>query len=325
MNNQLSHNALTIYLRNLRTLEFIKYQCEESVRKINNKKSYLESELNFKINNIPVNNVTEPYPPQTSDLIGKIVITLIITAAIIGLVWSLGVLLSIVGDIFDINTRFLATIAIVIVVIICIIYVRSSISEHKNDKEMYEKRLRDYQKSEIDYQNRLRNRNNDIIRLQNQVNILNTEAPKRITQINTYRYNIETMLKNAYNLNIIPKQFRDIYGVTYLYDFISTSGASGLGLSDAIINCNLEQIKYKLDKIIRQCDDIIRQQKNTNSNLREIQRQNNQLLNESKNISNNITLAKQYAEITAENSAVALELQKKQLAYQEVDFWLNNL
>ncbi len=140
--------------------------------------------------------------------------------------------------------------------------------------------------------------------------------------LKTYIEQIDNMLKRAYNLNIVPLQFRDIYGVTYLYDFISTSN---LSLSDAVLNCNLEQIKSKLDVIISKCDEIIRQQKMINANLREIQRQNNQLLAEARNISHNNALASQYSEIAATNSAVSLELQKKQLAYQEVDFWLNSV
>lgn len=300
MNNQLSHYALTIYLRNVRTLEFIKYQCEESIEKINNKLYSMQHDLN---------NVKYYIPEPCRKVQPKFDIfelfCIIIPFSIISLI---------VGYILD-----LVFITFPLSIIIAII---GYINEYKKDKEAYFADQQRFANEQRQYQ---REYDDNINYYQNRLSQFQTEAQKRINQIKSYKSHIEDMLTNAYNLNIVPKPFRDIYGATYLYDFISTSGASGLGLSDAIINYSLEKIIYKLDKIINKCDAIIREQQNTNSNLREIQRQNNQLLSESKNISNNITLAKQYAEITAENSAVALELQKKQLAYQEVDFWLNKV
>ncbi len=67
MNNQLSHEALTIYLSNLRTLEFIKHECKESIEKINFKSRNINNELNNRINQQPqLNDVTEPRPPYNT-------------------------------------------------------------------------------------------------------------------------------------------------------------------------------------------------------------------------------------------------------------------
>ena len=297
MSNKLSHEALVIYLRNLRTLEFIKYQCEKSIQKINNKSYNMERDLN----NVkykppkPCRNI----PPKfdVSELFG-----IIIFCGIVGLI---------LGYFCDLVFIILPLSIIIAIIWTCYYY--------NKDKEAYFADQRRFSNEERQYKIQY---NNNIVYYQNRLSQFKAEAQKRISKINAYITHINNMLQNAYNLNIIPQQFRDIYGVTYLYDFISTSN---LSLSDAIINCNLQQIKDKLDTIISQCDEIIKQQKKTNANLKEIQRQNNQLLKESKNISNNITLATQYCEIAAENSAVSLELQKKQLAYQEVDFWLNSV
>lgn len=295
MNNQLSHEALTIYLRNLRTLEFIKYQCEKSVQKINNKSYSMERDLNNAKDKRPRPCRNEP---KFSDFLGGLIFIFMPFILIAGLI---------VGFICDLIFIILPLFIIISIIVTC--------SYYNKDKEAYFADQRRFANEQRQY-------NNNVLYYQNRLSQFQAEAQKRIKKINTYRYHIDNMLKNAYSLNIIPQQFRGIYGVTYLYDFISTSN---LSLSDAVLNCNLEQIKYKLDKIISKCDEIIRQQKTTNANLKEIQRQNNQLLKESKNISNNTALAVQYSEISAQNSAVSLELQKKQLAYQEVNFWLNSI
>ena len=52
------------------------------------------------------------------------------------------------------------------------------------------------------------------------------------------------LLKKACSANIIPLQFRNIEGVYYLYDYLSTSNQS---LSEALMQANLEAIKSKLD------------------------------------------------------------------------------
>ncbi len=320
MNNQLSHDALTIYLRNLRTLEYIKYECNESIQKINNKNNSLRNRLYDKEKYMP-DKVSKPRQPQTSDLIVSIVGFLIVAVMITCLVSvCLLPIMFFKGD--SKFVKFVISILIGIAVIISIKRIISIIKNYEKEKENYEKQLRYYQDKMRDYQDKLRKRDNDIIQLQNKVDKFKSESKKRINEINKYIEHINSMLEKSYGLDIIPLQFRGIYGITYLYDFISSSN---LSLSDAVINCNLEQIKDKLDVIINKCDEIIRQQKSTNANLREIQRQNNQLLAESKKISNNTALAAQYSKIAAENSAVSLELQKKQLAYQEVDSWLNKV
>lgn len=297
MSNKLSHEALTIYLRNLRTLEFIKYQCKESIRKINNKLYNMECDLN---------NVKYKPPKPCRSTPPKFDV-----AGLFGMIIFCGIVGLIVGCLCDLVFIILPLSIIIAIIWTCYYY--------NEDKEAYFADQRRFANEERQYKTQY---NNNIAYYQNRLSQFKPEAQKRMNKINAYIKHIDNMLKNAYSLNIIPNQFRNIYGITYLYDFISTSN---LSLSDAVINCNLQQIKDKLDFIIRQCDEIIRQQKTTNANLKEIQRQNNQLLKESKNISNNTTLAAQYCEIVAENSAVSLELQKKQLAYQEVDFWLNSV
>lgn len=318
MNNQLSHEALTIYLRNLRTLEFIKHQCEESIKKINQKSSYLENNLQSAKNSSPRAVSQNPSFP-TGELMSFIISSIIAGVAI----WCVGAFIFWVAlflQICDVTTfdtilKISKIVIFIIVLIIIIIHIVNTINDYNSKKIAYENDQRRFM-------NEKRNISNNISYYENKLYQFRPEAQRRLDMLNTYLRQIDNMRQRAYSLNIIPQQFRGIYGVTYLYDFISTSD---LSLSDAVLNCNLEQIKHKLDAVISKCNDIIYEQQRTNANLREIQRQNNQILAEARNTSRNTALAAQYSEIAAENSAVALELQKKQLAYQEVDFWLNSI
>lgn len=126
----------------------------------------------------------------------------------------------------------------------------------------------------------------------------------------------KAQLQKAYSLNIIPLQFRNIQGIYYLYDYISTSNQ---GLSEALMQCNLDAIKQKLDNVIRLQGAAIVQQAQANAQLYQ---QNQQILATAQATMNNTAIAAKYAQISAINSEVSLQLQSKQLAYQKADFWL---
>lgn len=66
--------------------------------------------------------------------------------------------------------------------------------------------------------------------------------------------NAEDLLLDAYSINIIPKQYRDIYAAFYLYDYLSTSAAS---LETALLHYNLEELKARLNEVIRQQSEML--------------------------------------------------------------------
>ncbi|MDE7225488.1 MAG: hypothetical protein K2N49_01305, partial [Ruminococcus sp.] len=138
-----------------------------------------------------------------------------------------------------------------------------------------------------------------------------------INDVITEKLQILDELEKAYDLNIIPMQFRDIYGVAYLYDYLSTSSQS---LSDALMQCNLDAIKQKLDKMINLQSEAIIQQAHANIALYE---QNQRILEAAQATMENTAVAAKYAQIIAVNSELSLKMQEKQLAYQRVEFWLD--
>lgn len=130
---------------------------------------------------------------------------------------------------------------------------------------------------------------------------------------------VYALLQKAYDANIIPQQFRNIEGVYYLYDYLSTSNQS---LSEALMQANLEAIKSKLDNMIKLQSAQIIQQAQTNARLDNIQAQNQRLQELSEATKNNTAVAAKYAQIAAVNAEVSLKLQAQQLAYQKAEFWL---
>lgn len=85
------------------------------------------------------------------------------------------------------------------------------------------------------------------------------------------------------------------------------------------MQCNLDAIKQKLDNVIRLQGAAIVQQAQANAQLYQ---QNQQILATVEATMNNTAIAAKYAQISAINSEVSLQLQSKQLAYQKADFWL---
>lgn len=137
-----------------------------------------------------------------------------------------------------------------------------------------------------------------------------------LTDISLEKIDIEKKLQEAYSANIIPLQFRNIQGIYYLYDYMSTSNQS---LSEALMQCNLEAIKQKLDRVINLQGEMIVQQAQQSAALYE---QNQQILETAQATMNNTAVAAKYAQISATNSAISLKLQSKELAYQKADYWL---
>ncbi len=107
------------------------------------------------------------------------------------------------------------------------------------------------------------------------------------------------LLQQAYDVNIVPSQFRNLYAIYYLADFINTSNES---LSNALLNYNLEKIKEKLDRIIEQQEEIIINQALMTVQNENIMKQNEQQLRHLASIEQNSDRAAQYAQIAANNA-----------------------
>ncbi len=116
------------------------------------------------------------------------------------------------------------------------------------------------------------------------------------------KYNLveaKRILNKLYSINIIPEQYRNIYAVYYLHDFISTSEFS---LETALLHCDLDEIKVKLDKIINLQMEIIINQAEQEAQNKKLYEQNQRTLEKLSEIEGNTYYAAQYAEIAADNA-----------------------
>lgn len=78
---------------------------------------------------------------------------------------------------------------------------------------------------------------------------------KRITFLKDESDRIDELLEKAYSANVIPRWYRDVYPAVYLYDWFSNSRADDLDV--ALNTLVLEQIKDRLDTIIRNQGEMI--------------------------------------------------------------------
>ena len=94
------------------------------------------------------------------------------------------------------------------------------------------------------------------------------ECRKRFKENQSHIIEAEQNLRMLYNYNIIPTQYRNIYAVFYLYDYLSTSNES---LTDALLHYNIQEMKDSLDRLISNTNTIIVQQAINEKHLRNIE------------------------------------------------------
>lgn len=120
-----------------------------------------------------------------------------------------------------------------------------------------------------------------------------------LSEITNEWNNANSLLKKAYQVNILPAQFRNLYAVYYLHEFMDTSHES---LTTALMHYDLKEIKEKLDTIIRQQREIIIQQAIMTAQNEKLLQQNTLQLKKLSSIEKNSEQATQYAEIAAINA-----------------------
>ena len=62
------------------------------------------------------------------------------------------------------------------------------------------------------------------------------------------------LLEECYDINIIPSKYRNIYAITFIYDYLTTSQGT---LRDALFACDLDKIQIQLDKVIKNQQNMI--------------------------------------------------------------------
>lgn len=266
MNDEYNRTALKLHLSDLRAMEYAKNKLGQKI-----------CDLDYRINSLGYSG-RQTYVPESMDFGG--IFGLLVFAVIAAIA---GNLLSVVEN-WMFETSVLKVIGYIVAAIFAVIAITHLIlTVVDNNKK----------KEEIELINA-----SDDIRVENELREkqmlewVRSEAYKEFQQA-------EQLLERIYSVNIVPKQFRDLYAVHYLYDFVTTSNES---LTTALMNYNLEQIKQKLDTIIEQQREIILNQAIQIAQNEKLIKQNQQQINQLARIEQNTEKAATYSKIAASNA-----------------------
>lgn len=331
----MDRNVLLIYLDDLRNMETIVNTSQERKYKVNNKVEKTKGLTQDFINNKPIEPISpkEPNKDITEDnqssgggcgsafLVGMIIlgVIFIISGAALGDTFSLacGIFVIVCMGIAFLCFRRVAK--------------QDVYEKERKNWDIINKYKEDYKKYKRDltaYDRILLNYNNTIQKNKEELDKMYSETVSIVIDLDKDISHYKNKLIEAYSINIIPLQFRNIQGIYYLHDYLSTSQQT---LSDALMQCNLESIKSKMDNLISINSSMVIQQAMTNAKLDTVVKQNQEIielaqrtLNNTATAANAAALTAQYAKISAMNSQANLELQQRQLSYQKADFWLNS-
>ena len=322
--DEIDRDALITYLSDVRVMETLIVKDNEAIAKLSNQLgSQQRSVYSGVIAPVQPEKPVEPdfklTEKQEHDAkVGKRSVIVLLIFSVV-----LTVIMFAVGGFFGV---FMG-ICCLIMSLIALMLVAASISVDKsNDKIKYEAMQKYQEESEKytkylmpAYENKLRDYHDKKREADEKMTKLRADTDQHKTEIHDEIDEIKSTLQKAYSANIIPQQFRNIEGVYYLYDYLSTSKQS---LSEALLQANLEAIKQKLDNMIKLQSVQIIQQAQTNAKLDTMKAQNDRLLELSEATMNNTAVAAQYAQIAAVNSELSVKLAAEQLAYQKAEFWL---
>ena len=317
MNNELDREALLIYLNDLRTMETIVHEdnkklksLEEKTRTYEKKYNAIDSEMRTQVRNkpSPPMKMTEVIDSDKHDEKLRAFGIWIAIEVVIVAIFGMAIGFEYIGAII---------VTAITVGIIALVFCVKNYNE-RIESIIDSKNLRvDQQKKRIDrYEENCSIKKKEVSAALTKLNTFKRNTEECISDIKTEKEELEEKLQEAYSANIIPLQFRNIEGIYYLYDYISTSNQ---GLSEALMQCNLEAIKQQINQVVNLQGEMIVRQAQHNAAMYE---QNQQILNMARATVVNTAMAAKYAKISSINSDVALRLQSKDLAYQKADFWL---
>ena len=122
--------------------------------------------------------------------------------------------------------------------------------ENKENKKRYEKSLREYNENIEQYYKDV-----ELIKIENE------KRSKALTNLEKAKNDLQTenkealkLLEECYDINIIPSKYRNIYAITFIYDYLTTSQGT---LRDALFACDLDKIQIQLDKVIKNQQNMI--------------------------------------------------------------------
>ncbi len=137
----------------------------------------------------------------------------------------------------------------------------------------------------------------------------------KLEQLKKEYYDANKTRESLYSVNIIPKQYRGLQPIFYLYEYLSTSK---LTLENALVSFDMNAIKSHLNIISQQNTEILYRLQDISENLDEIRMQNDELFNSLQKFRNE-------SQISSEQIAQSVEMTNKTNqaleTYAEINFW----
>lgn len=149
--------------------------------------------------------------------------------------------------------------------IIALLIIRSV---NKKAEEDYERALDSYNSKMANYQSEFTSLENQKATVRKSQEILPTLLANK-QEIDTELEACIAVRDNAYSLNVIPSDYRDLGPVAYLFNYFSTSQATNL--DQVIQTMLLDDIRRRIQNIENQLNEIISNQQRIYNKLSEIQ------------------------------------------------------
>lgn len=323
MNNEIDREAMLIYLNDLRTMETITHEDDKKTYELNKKNEKRKAEHKKVVNDFSQKKNSAPSKPSKEIVDDGMSFGTKLMIIFSIFTWGCFILMGFGYDasFIDVLMDMPFVIPFFLFFPICsvILFFKSKRDNLKLKDEMelkYTRELKEWKKKQEEFNNELTLLTQKTKEERIEYDAFTNDITGCIKEMSKEKLDVQKKLQEAYSANIIPLQFRNIQGIYYLYDYMSTSNQS---LSEALMQCNLEAIKQKLDRVINLQGEMIVQQAQQSAALYE---QNQQILETAQATMNNTAVAAKYAQISATNSAISLKLQSKELAYQKADYWL---
>lgn len=180
----------------------------------------------------------------------------------------------------------------------------SDLKENKDGKIRYEKELLEYDEKVESYKQEL-----EYVKTANKkryVALGNLEKAKK--DLSKEKSEALKLLDECYSLNIIPSKYRNIYAITFIYDYLTTSQGT---LRDALFACDLDKIQSQLDKVIQNQKTMICKLAKIEANSEKQLKQQEKMINHLEKIEKNTydtarasEQCAQYNKIIAHNTKV---------------------
>lgn len=299
----MNRDAFLIYLKDLRDLEFARESLDTALAR---GKANYNGQVNF------LNRTN--YKQADSDLtFGHVLFNIIkVLIAAFGLVIVIPMTKRVtlfpesnflfLGTIDAVVTYLIAGVLIIYIIakiVMFILEISGSISDKKEVREHN-------QQEAIAEQNRKK-----------QLVTLNASWNKESASLKRQYNQVDTLLKNGYNLNLIPSPYRNLASLYYIYDYMSTSQAS---FEDTLMHEHMEngiqRILSRLDTIIAQNEQIIFQNRQLEAQNRQMIERTDRMLASLQRTEQNTLAGAQYAKISAQHTQTIA-------VFKEMEFWDN--